>query len=87
MEQELTPREKHFLAFLQEKEQFTTDHPLTMDDTLDQFSLDSLDMAEIVSTLEQQFSVEIDIDLVEKSETIRDLYNLVEMARKRIEDF
>jgi len=78
----LTPREKHFLAFLQEKEQFSIGHPLSMDDTLDQFSLDSLDMAEIINVLETQFRVEIDIDLVEKSETIRDLYNLVEMGRK-----
>jgi len=78
----LTPREKHFLAFLQEKEQFSIGHPLSMDDTLDQFSLDSLDMAEIINVLETQFRVEIGIDLVEKSETIRDLYNLVEMGRK-----
>jgi acyl carrier protein len=53
---------------------------ITMESSFEVLGLDSLDMVDLVMLLEDEFEIEIEIE--EKLETVRDLVELVESLQK-----
>ena len=47
-------------------------------DTLDELGLDSLDVVELAMNLEEEFSIDIDDDVLERINTVQDVIETVE---------